>query len=495
MSAITYQPTVFQQRVLSLPLDVETIAADGGRGGGKSWLIAFLILQHIEIFGLKASVLYCRQSHSGLRDFEKIFLTLAKAAYPDFQYNLKENLARFPNGATCELNQFTTFQQSYEKFQGRSFTFIAVDELGNYADPHEVTDALRSNLRGPSDVHCRMVLAMNPGSAGHIPCMRRYVTALPPYQITSLPGVSDRIVRVPSTYLDNSALNQEAYKRSLEQSSANDPARYASWLLGDWSAGTSGQFFAHVYDEDRNVLAEPFHSWPPSARPAIALDWGSYRPTVALLLANFPRGHILPSGIIMPPRSVCVMDEVTTASPDNLNQGNGDPPEAVAIEIQKVWNFWELPGRPFGSADDAIFCKPGGRTSPSIADQFKSAGVDLRKASKGRRDWTQVRSMMSNAGQSRTEPGIWFSPAASYCLNTIPNLPRDPRRPDDLNSNTADHGADALRYGILGCGFRREAVARRISTYRGDGDAAYFAKLDREINFQNEAKRRARNAQ
>lgn len=483
---VIHQPTLFQQRVLQVPEGVDLVL-DGGRGGGKSVACAYLILQHVLKYGVQASVLYVRQSFSGLRDFERTALNLFKAADPELTHNIKDGIFRFSNGAVVELNQVTTLAQSYaSKLQGRSFSLIVVDEAGAYAD-HEVIDALRSNMRAPKGVSVRMVLAMNPNGAGHLACLKRFVRRLSPFKIMPLEGFSDAVVRLPSTFRDNEALNREQYERALEQSSANDPGRLAAWRDGDWEAGQSNLFFSAQWDEER-LIFPPFHAFPPGARPFLSIDWGSAKPAYCGLFASFPRG-LASGGLYLPPKSVVLLDECHTATTgENLNVGSGATIEEFSIDILKLWADWDLPGRPHGVCDDAMTFKPGGRNSPSMADQFRAAGVDLRAAAKGRRDWSQMKSMLANAGRSQTEPGLFFCPPAAYALSTIPFLSRDQRRADDLSTVGADHAADAIRYALLGAGFRRESVKRRIGTYYTDPNA-WAAKLDAQIAFDAEAKR------
>lgn len=478
--SVIHAPTLFQQQVLQVPEGVDLVL-DGGRGGGKSVACAYLILQHALKYGVNASILYVRQSFSGLRDFERTALNLFKAADPELTHNIKDGIFRFSNGAVVELTQATTVAQSYaSKLQGRSFSLLLVDETGAYAD-HELIDALRSNLRAPKGVPVRMVLAMNPNGAGHLACLKRFIRRLQPFKIMALEGFSDAVVRLPSTFRDNEALNREQYERVLEQSSANDPSRLLAWRDGDWEAGRSNLFFSAQFDEERNVIPS-FHAFPPGARPFLSIDWGSAKPAYCGLFASFPRG-LATGGLYLPPKSVVLLDETHTAlSAEALNVGSGATAEEWSTEILKLWADWDLPGRPHGVCDDAMTFKPGGRNSPSIADQFKASGVDLRAAVKGRREWSQMRSMLANAGRSQTEPGLFFCPQAEYALATIPFLSRDQRRADDLNSTSPDHAADAIRYALLGAGFRTESVKRRIGTYYADPNA-WAAKLDAEIAF------------
>lgn len=491
MSDVIFAPTPFQERVLTLPEEVSTVFLGGGRGGGKSFATVFLAVQHAQKYGANAAILYVRNSFAGLRDAERNFLQVLKAAWPDTIHNLKEMTFRLPNGATIELGQITTVQQSFAtKYQGRSFTLIIADECGAWPDG-SVEDALRSCLRGPKDVATRFVISANPGGAGHLHLLKRYVRRLPPWTITSLPGIADCIVHCPSTYRDNTALNQEQYAKALEQSTQHDAGRRASWVDGDWEKSLSDLYFASVFDEERNVIPE-FHQWPPMAKPFLAMDWGSARPAYISLMALFPRGYAVGS-LILPPKSLVVVDEVHTASPDGLNIGTGATIDEVSLEVVKMWSDWELPGHSFGVADDAMFNRPGGRGTASMADQFKSNGVHLKPAGKGRRNWEPMKTALANAGTSQTQPGLFFTPRADYALQTIPFIPRDPKRIDDVSSGSFDHACDALRYSLIRSGVaERQSAAKLISTYRGDGSAAYFAKLDREIAFQNEAKSRLR---
>jgi hypothetical protein len=55
--------------------------------------------------------------------------------------------------------------------------------------------------------------------------------------------------------------------------------------------------------------------------------------------------------------------------------------------------------------------------------------------------------MLEAAGKPDV-PGLYVSRRCDYFWSTVPYLARDPRRPDDLDSRGADHGADAARYAL-----------------------------------------------
>ena len=67
--AETLQMSEFQARVMDVPEDVNLLLA-GGRGGGKSYALALLILRHVAQYGAKSKVLYLRISDPALSDFK-----------------------------------------------------------------------------------------------------------------------------------------------------------------------------------------------------------------------------------------------------------------------------------------------------------------------------------------------------------------------------------------------------------------------------------------
>src|SRR3954468_3707633 len=155
----------FQQHVLRVP-EAFDLFLGGGRGGAKSYALALLALRHGEQYKAKARVLYLRRSHKGTADFISLCFDLFGPIYGNaLRFNAQEGLFRFPNGGTLEINQLEN-ASDYQKFQGRSFTLLLIDEAGQFPSP-ELLDKLRSNLRGPKDMPIRCVLVGNPGDVGH----------------------------------------------------------------------------------------------------------------------------------------------------------------------------------------------------------------------------------------------------------------------------------------------------------------------------------------
>lgn len=99
MSGEAIELNSFQQRVFAVPEEVDLFLG-GGRGGGKSWCIALLILRHVEQYGSKSRILYIRKSYKGLADFENTLREVFGTVYGTAaRYNAAEHVWRMPNGA------------------------------------------------------------------------------------------------------------------------------------------------------------------------------------------------------------------------------------------------------------------------------------------------------------------------------------------------------------------------------------------------------------
>lgn len=435
----------YQQRVLLSP-ETADLFLGGGRGGGKSYALALLALRHVEQYKDKARILYIRRTYKGLGDFELLSRDLFGQVYgTDARYNATEHVWRFPNGGYMELGQLET-HADYQKYQGRSFTLLLVDEAGQFHTP-DLLDILRSNLRGSKDIPIRMVMAANPGGAGHAWIAKRYVFKGTPW----LPATEAKSKRdwiyAPSTFLDNDFIDREQYQDQLTSSCPDDPELLKAWLQGDWAVNR-GAYFASVLDEERNAV-EPWESIPMYSgkkwETYLAHDFGSSAPSVTYIIAKSPGATH--AGRLYPRDSLILVDELATNRPDRLNDGIGWTVPILSEAILEMCKRWKV--KPYGVADDAIFAKTG-HGSGSISQEFARYGVTFLPAKKADRltGWNIMRRLLADAGKPDM-PGLYISRACTYFWETVPYLGRDVKRIEDVDSQGADHGADACRYGCL----------------------------------------------
>jgi len=454
------QLSEWQAQAMSVPEQFDQFLG-GGRGGGKTRLLASLFLRHCEQHGDKARCLVVRKSFPGLQDIESEFRSYLAAVYGDaVKYDGQRHRFTLPGGGTIQLDQLER-EPDFQKFQGKSFSHIAVDEVCQYSSP-QLVDRLRASLRAPVGVPVRFIMLGNPGGVGHAWVARRHAlkASWKPYVC---PATGADYVTISSTYMDNDFIDRERYAKNLMAACATDPELGKAWLNGDWSI-IRGAYFANVLDEHRNMV-EPWGKLPTGYgversteflthgeiisrdpwRVTLAHDFGVTAPSVTYICAESP-GAKGPDGVHYPRGSIILVDEDACVHPDDSNQGMGLTIPDQASRILAMCERWGC--RPEGSADDAIFNKTGSQAG-SIADEFKRAGVRFHRAHKGGRisGWQRMRRLLADAGKPDV-PGLYVSRKCSYWWETVPALPRDPRNPEDVDSSAPDHAADACRYGL-----------------------------------------------
>lgn len=441
MSELQLELNDFQRGVMAIPEQLDVFMG-GGRGGGKSYALALLSFRHIEQYGKSARILYIRRTYKGLADFELLTRELYGNIYgTGARYNQSEHVWRFPNGGYMELGQLES-HADYQKYQGRSFTLLLVDEAGQFADS-ALMDILRSNLRGPLEVPIRMVIAANPGGVGHHWLAARYVFQVGPWDVFLDEKSKRQWVYAPSTFSGNHFIDRDQYFDQLQSACPDDPDLLKAWVDGDWAVNR-GAYFASVLDEKRNAI-DPWDEIPEGWRVYLSHDFGSSAPSVTYVFAVSPGEEV--NGVWYPNNSLVVVDELATCKNSNLNQGLGWTVPMLAEEIKRMCRKWRI--APYGVADDAIFSKSG-HASGSIADEFRASGVAFQPAKKADRitGWNRMRKLLSWAGEP-DRAGLYISRSCTYFWQTVPTLPRDPKRIEDLDTTGPDHGADAMRYGCF----------------------------------------------
>jgi hypothetical protein len=108
-------------------------------------------------------------------------------------------------------------------------------------------------------------------------------------------------------------------------------------------------------------------------------------------------------------------------------------------------------------ADPAMFKQTG--AGPSTATIYSQAGVGLIPANNARvPGWQRLHHLLGEGPACvwhrqqgwETCPRLHISDACDDLTRTLPNLPYDPVRIEDVDTNAEDHWADALRYLAMG---------------------------------------------
>jgi hypothetical protein len=370
----------FQERTLLLPEETDAFLG-GGRGGGKSYVLALLALRHAEQYGGAARILYIRRTYKGLADFELITRDLFGTVYgATARYNSAEHVWRLPGGGYLELGQLES-HADYSKYQGRTFTLLLVDEAGQYPDP-SLLDILRSNLRGPKDVPIRTVIAANPGGVGHYWLAKRFVFKAAPWAPYQEEKSGRLWVYAPSTFAGNQFIDRTQYADQLRASCPDDQELLRAWVDGDWAIAR-GAYFASVLDESRNAV-DPWQAIPGSTGPGygqgplawktyLTHDFGSSAPSVTYIVAVSPGGEG-PDGRFYPRDSLVLVDELATCKRDRPSEGLGWTVPILGEEIVAMCNRWGVRAQGVMDGD------PDEESGNDVEDDFELTPAAIERA-------------------------------------------------------------------------------------------------------------------
>jgi hypothetical protein len=411
---------------------VEEIFYGGARGGGKTDGM-------LGKFGLKAArhgkhvrgIFFRReypQLDAAIDRSREIYNPLGA------EWSEMRKLWTFPNGATLRFRSLERDADA-EKYQGHSYTDVFFEELGNYPNPIPVMK-LKATLRSAEGVPCQFHATGNPGGPGHNWVKMRYVDPAPlGWEIIEEHNM--RRIFIPAKVDDNQLLMtaDPGYVDRLKQTGSPELVR--AWLEGDWDV-VEGAFFECWRAE--NHVIEPF-AIPDYWLKFRAFDWGSSAPFSvgwwAVSDGLEVDDRVYPKGALIRYR------EWYGASAPNVGLKLTNERIAQGIIDREDETIT------YSVADPSIFAVQGG---PSIAEQMAKAGILWRKADNRRvgprgamSGWAEMRSRMIGDDN----PMIYCFKTCVDSIRTIPSLPHDVRRPEDIDSSSEDHAADEWRYACM----------------------------------------------
>ena len=128
------------------------------------------------------------------------------------------------------------------------------------------------------------------------------------------------------------------------------------------------------------------------------------------------------------------------------NKGDETPIEEIAREILSAESAEKANGVKFKSnvADSAIFMRDG--RSKSVADVFADYGIVWEPSSKGPGSRVQG---LHEVVDRLANGNLKVFDSCKHWLRTVPSLPADPKRIEDIDTSAEDHLFDATRYGLM----------------------------------------------
>lgn len=291
------------------------------------------------------------------------------------------------------------------------------------------------------------------------------------------PGFIGPIITDPKTGQQRVAIHGSIYENKVLlhadpgyiqriASAAPNKAVLLAWLEGDWDVVAGGMLddrwipschiipsFRHTdvprgWKIDRSYdhgQSKPFSVcwWAESDGTPLTLTRETYTaqgPTTETVTVGQVKGDIV------------LLDEWYGCEPNQLNTGLNMTGTEIAAGIRQRQEQWGIQARVRpGPADNSIFDSytPG----KSVAGDMKKApnSIAWTRSDKtgGSRvqGWQQIRTYLKGASdQPRTAPGLFVCDRCTAFIQTVPNLPRSDRDPDDVDTNSVDHVGDAVRY-------------------------------------------------
>jgi len=449
-SPTAISPTGFQQAVLKFRGHCNILNA-GGRGSGKSFCMMLDLLDHCRQHDVSARPLVLRESWAGLQELQEKVLAMCIIAFgPSCIRNKAEGIITLPIGAVITFTNIGD-DASYAKLQGRTFTGLYADEIGNYPpQSFRFMQLARSNLRVATGRRVDIHWTANPHGKSHSILFKNFISKAPPWHPFQ-DEVGDWWICTTSTLADNPHIDRLSYARQLAAATGHDKALADAWINGDWSV-LGGVMFDN-FDPTTHVIRQPACA---DMRYRCGGDWGSAAPATCILLGQ-TRMDIGPYKY----GSIIALDETDTADPNNLSLGNGAPPQAFAEMIKEMVASNGCK-RPHVVMDDAR-----GLQSETVIQLFRENGIAAHKPYKKDRvgEWTLIRSLLENT-RTGDGPGLYFTNQCPHLLETLPEAPRGTLRPEDVDPKwQRDHWLDALAYGIRDLWGNRARSGRTIGMY------------------------------
>lgn len=423
---------------------------EGTRGPGKTQGLLMDFAQHVgQGFGAHWRGVLFRETYPQLVDVVDKSKKLFYSIFPGAKFNASEYTWNFPEGEQLLLRHMAK-EDDYWNYHGHEYPWIAWEELTNWPGPG-CYEAMKSCSRSSHPGMPRKYRAnCNPYGVGHNWVKAYFIDPAPAGVPIKEAGKPTR-VRIHGSVYENKILLKADPEYIQKLEAITDPNKRKAWLQGSWDIVAGGMF--------DDVWREEVHPLVPFDIPATwtidrTFDWGSARPfsvgfwaesdgTEATLADGtkkaWPRGTIFRIGEIY-------------GWNGQANEGCRKLAVEVARDIviyQKAvpWGGRVKPG----PADNSVFDAENG---VCIADDMAKLGVKWERSDKSpgsrKTGWEALRKRLKACLVHPTEdPGLYVFNTCRQFIRTVPTLPRDDKKMDDVDTRAEDHVGDETRYRVL----------------------------------------------
>lgn len=410
----------------------------GSAGSGKSYALLADPMRYFNNSNFSGLIL--RRTNDELRELIWKSQELYPKIYPEAKWQEKKSQWIFPSGGKLWMT-YLERDEDVLRYQGLSFSYIAFDELTQYATPF-AWNYMRSRLRSTDPTLPLFQRATtNPGGRGHGWVKKMFVDPAPgniKFAATDIdtgntlafPEGHEKEGQplfyrrfIPATLKDNPYLMKDGqYEANLL---ALPEMQRRQLLEGDWAVADGAAF--PEFKQSVHVC-EPFDI-PPDWRRFRSCDYGYSSYSAVHWFAIDPSYETL-----------FVYRELY------LSKHTGKDLAQAVLEAEQGESIQ------YGILDSSCWHNRG-QIGPSIAEEMISIGCRWRPSdrSAGARVAGKNRFHEVLKVDPVTETaGIIFFNTCRQIIADLPVIPSDPKGSDDIDPRHAsDHTYDSVRYGIM----------------------------------------------
>lgn len=420
-----------QEFALRIPYSVREVLYGGARGGGKTYAGLIWLTEYTDHPRYQGLVI--RRNADDLTDW----LERARYMYRDLGALITGNppVIRFPSGAIIRLGHLKD-DTTYTKYQGHEYQKILIEELTQIVSKERYQKLISSCRTSVPELKPQVFCTTNPGGVGHLWVKQMFIEPSPPNKAFMSEDGIKRIF-VPAQMDDNPVLmaNDPEYVKSIEALKYTDDALYKAWRFGDWDI-FQGQVFGEWRLNKHVIPYLPYGVELDSCKLYAAFDWGYNDPASLHWLAVAPEND---RGV----RHIYVIREI---------YANEHHPDWWAEQMAEVMRYEPVDGLIL--PHDAYSVRPGALPiEQQFREYFDKAHVRIPILNAEAQSHTARMNriaLMHNvlADSADGTPTIQVLETCRNFIRTLPALPYDEHRPEDIDANSEDHAFDSVTYGL-----------------------------------------------